>query len=175
MKDAVHDWTAIQRLQAAQLFSLIRPRRRLNDSGHTMRLILIAVISWIAGVAAYVGSGAFLWRQTVSGGDLRAVLFWSALASTVAVVLVYAPVMFALRKWMGRAAGIATYASASVLLGVIPVLLIVGLLGGNPSSILSPEALLFYCMFTAFGFVFGAGFSSAYGVADSDRTQGPSK
>jgi hypothetical protein len=33
---------------------------------------------------------------------------------------------------------------------------------------MSPEALLFSCMFTAFGLVFGAGFSLAYGAAGSD-------
>jgi hypothetical protein len=133
-----------------------------------MRLILIYIASWIVGVIAYVGGLALLWRQTLSGGDLRAVLFGSALASAVAVVLVYAPVMFALRKRMGGTAGIVTYALASVMLGVIPVLLIVGVFGGNVSSLTSPEALLFCCMFTAFGLVFGAGFSWAYGAAGSD-------
>jgi len=128
-----------------------------------MRMILVYFAAWVVGVIAYVVSLALLWRQTLSGGDLRAVLFWSALASGVAVAAVYAPVMFALRKWTGGTAGLVTYAITSVLLGVVPVLLIMLVFGGSLRSLLSPEAVLFYCMFTGFGVVFGAGFSLAYG------------
>jgi hypothetical protein len=128
-----------------------------------MRMVLIYFAAWIVGAIAYVVSLAMLWRQTISGGDLRAVLFWSALASAVAVAVVYAPVMFALRKWTRGTAGLVTYAITSVLLGVVPVLLIMLVFGGNLRSLMSPEAFLFYCMFTGFGLVFGAGFSLAYG------------
>lgn len=130
-----------------------------------MRLLLLYIASWIAGVIAYVGSLALFWHETISAGDLRAVLFWSAFASGAAVLLVYLPVMLALQKRMGSRAGIVTYALASVMLGVIPVPLIVGVFGGNLNSLVSPEAVLFYCMFAAFGIVFGAGFSWAYGAA----------
>lgn len=131
-----------------------------------MRLILIYVVSWVSGVAAYFACLFLLWGETPSGGDLRAVLFWSAFASAIAVAVVYAPLMFALRKWTRGDAGVMTYASASVMLGVIPVLIIISIFG-NLRSLMTPEAVLFVCQFTAFGLVFGAGFSFAYGKGRS--------
>jgi len=125
--------------------------------------ILISVAAWIIGVVAYVVCLSLLWRQTIGRGDLLAALFWSALASAVAVGVAYAPLMFALRAWTRGTAGLVTYAIASVLLGVVPVLLMVMALGGSLSSLMTPEAFLFFCMFTGFGLVFGAGFSKAYG------------
>lgn len=55
------------------------------------------------------------------------------------------------------------YALVGVALGVIPVLLIMTMFGGTFRSLLSPEAMLFGCMFTAFGAAFGTGFWIAYG------------
>lgn len=132
-----------------------------------MRLILIYVVSWLGGLAAYVACLSLLWGQTLSGGDLMAVLSWSAVASAIAVAVVYAPLMFALRRRTQGNAGLMTYASAAVIVGVIPVLLITTIFGGTLRSVITPEAMLFYCMFSAFGLVFGAGFSLGYGKRPS--------
>jgi hypothetical protein len=128
-----------------------------------MRLILVSFSSWAIGVGAYVVCLYLFSGQTASSGDLRAVLFWSAFASAIAVALVYVPLMFALRKWTRGNAGVLTYASASVMAGVVPVLIITTIFGGNLRSLMTPEAFLFFCLFAAFGLVFGSGFSFAYG------------
>lgn len=54
------------------------------------------------------------------------------------------------------------YPLTSAALGVLPVLLITLVFGGDLLSLVSPEASLFYCMFIAFGLVFGTGFSPLY-------------
>jgi hypothetical protein len=109
-------------------------------------------------------------------GDLRAVLFGSAVASAVAISIVYAPVMFALRRRIPSTAAWWSFPVVSVCLGIVPVILIVALFGGNLRSMSSPEAVLFYCMFATFGLVFGVGFFLAYRrpvqTADERRDQG---
>ena len=132
-----------------------------------MRLAAISVVAWLTGFAAYVGGLAMLWGQTLSRGDLIAVLYYSALASTLAIVAVYAPAMFVLRRVSRGKAGPWVYALASMALGIVPVLLIVRVWGGNLQSLGSPEAALFSLMFGAFGFVFGHGFFLAYGRRSS--------
>jgi hypothetical protein len=126
-----------------------------------MRMALIGFAAWIAGLIAYVACLSLLWRQTISSGDLPAVLFWSASVSALAVAFVYAPAMFALQRRTSGTAALWTYATSSAALGIVPVLLLMLIFGGGLRS--TPEAFLFYCMFTAFGVVFGAGFSLVYG------------
>jgi hypothetical protein len=54
-----------------------------------MKLVVISVFSWIAGLGAYLLALSAFWGQRISSGDSRAVLFWSALASGVAIVVGY--------------------------------------------------------------------------------------
>jgi hypothetical protein len=63
-----------------------------------MRVLGVSLLSWAAGFLAYRATLAIFWHQSISRGDLRAVIFWSALATTTAVAIVYAPLMFALRR-----------------------------------------------------------------------------
>jgi len=128
-----------------------------------MRLVAVSLMAWLTGVAAYVAGLVIFWGQTLSGGDLIAVLYYSALASILAIAVVYAPAMFGLRKVSKGKARPWAYALASMALGIVPVLLIVRVWGGNLQSLGSPEAALFAFMFRAFGFVFGHGFFLAYG------------
>lgn len=125
------------------------------------RLVAISVAAWLAGFIAYVVALRILWQQSLRGGDFRAVLLTSALASAAAIGLVYGPVMFALRHRMTSPAWW-IFPLVSVLLGLVPVLVIVRFWGGNLGSLASPEAVMFYIMFVAFGGVFGTGFYLAY-------------
>jgi hypothetical protein len=128
-----------------------------------MKLVGIAVLSWVAGLAAYVSALWAFWGQRVSSGDLNAVLFWSAFASTVAIVAVYAPVMFALRARLDSNRNTWwAYPTVGAALGVLPVGLITRIWSSNSAALVSPEAMLFFCMFAVFGAVFGAGFAFAY-------------
>jgi hypothetical protein len=128
-----------------------------------MKVVAISLVSWLAGLASYLGSLRLLWGQRISEGDLWAVVFWSAVASVFAVSAAYAPAMFALQRRAATLREWWLFPLAGIALGVVPVLLIVILFQGNPSSFVSPEAILFHCMFAAFGAVFGTGFYWAYG------------
>jgi hypothetical protein len=129
-----------------------------------MRLLAISVLSWIAGLVGYLVALQILWGQTISRGDLTAVLFWSLLAAAVAVAIGFAPVMFALRGQLGkRPAGVWLFPLVGVFLGAIPVVLIMSVWSNDlVRSLFSAEAGLFFCMFATFGAVFGAGFFLAY-------------
>lgn len=131
-----------------------------------MKLVAISIMSWVAGLAAYWAAGRGFWGQGISSGDLRAVMFWSALAAAVAVASAYVPAMFALRNRLRhrQAAGWLLFPLVGVALGVLPVLLVVGFWSTNIGrDLMSPEAALFYGMFAAFGAVFGCGFFVAFG------------
>jgi hypothetical protein len=128
-----------------------------------MKLLVISAVSWVAGLAAYVVALGVLWHESLRAGDLRAVVFGSAVASAVAISIVYAPVMFALRRRIPSTAAWWSFPVVSICLGILPVIVIVALFGGNLRSRSSPEAVLFYCMFATFGLVFGVGFFLAYG------------
>ena len=127
-----------------------------------MRLLLIAFLSWAAGIGAYFGAIGLLWGQRVSEGDRRAVLLGSALASGVAVIVAYAPAMFALRARSRRQTWW-PYPLLGIGLGVFPLLFIISAFSSDVArSLVTPEAGLFYCMFSVFGAVFGSGFFLAY-------------
>ena len=130
-----------------------------------MRLIVISLASWVSGYAAYVAALSVFWGQRMSPGDRNAVLFWSAVAATVAITCVHAPAMFALRGRLGprSAARWWAYPAVGVSLGVVPVLLIVGMWSSSLAGVFSPEGALFFCMFGVFGAAFGIGFFLLYG------------
>jgi hypothetical protein len=129
-----------------------------------MKLIAASLFSWLVGIGAYVWALWAFWGQRVSSGDLNAVLFWSAFASTAAIVVVYAPVMFALRERLDSNRNTWwAYATVGAVLGVLPVGLITRIWSPHSAkALVSPEAMLFFCMFAVFGAVFGAGFFFAY-------------
>ena len=131
-----------------------------------MKLLVISVSSWVAGLGAYLWALSAFWGQRISSGDFPAVLFWSALASGVAIVVGYAPAMFALRARVSSRGNAAwwIYPTVGIGLGVLPVVFIVGMWSPNTGrALLSPEAALFCCMFAVFGAAFGIGFFLAYG------------
>ena len=55
-----------------------------------MKLIVISIVAWIAGLGSYLAVGWLLWQQRISPGDLRATIFLSLLVVTVSVFLTFA-------------------------------------------------------------------------------------
>jgi hypothetical protein len=70
--------------------------------------------------------------------------------------------MFALRRRTVSPREWWVFPLASIALGIVPVFVIVIILQGDPGSLASPDAILFYCMFAGFGAVFGTGFYLSY-------------
>lgn len=56
-----------------------------------MKLVAISIVSLAAGLVAYLATVRGFWGQGIGSGDLRAVMFWSALPATVAITTAYAP------------------------------------------------------------------------------------
>ena len=127
-----------------------------------VKIIIIFLTSWITGLAAYLGSLALFYRQSISSGDLFAVLFWSLLAFAFAFFALYLPVLLGVRRLLHGVRPLWPFPLLAVLLGIVPTALILFFWGGGVRSLLSPEASLFYSMFVAVGVVVGFGFTFIY-------------
>jgi len=125
-----------------------------------VKIIIIFIVSWVVGLAAYLGSLALFYRQSISFGDLTAVLFWSILAFAVAFFALYLPALHAMRRWLHGVRPLWPFPLLAVLLGVVPTAAIAFFFsGGDVRSLASPEASLFYSMFGAAGIVVGLGYA----------------
>ena len=127
-----------------------------------LKLVIVCITSWLAGVAVYLSSLHFLYGQTAEGADLTAVLFWSFWAALLSFPLIYLPLMFFLRRLLRGYKPVIAFPVVASLVFVIPAAFIIGMFSiGYPGflrALISPEALLFYCMFVAVGVCFGLGF-----------------
>jgi hypothetical protein len=127
-----------------------------------VKIIAIFLVSWIVGLAAYLASLALFHRQTISSGDLSAVLFWSLLAFALAFFALYLPALFGVRRFLRGVRPLWPFPFVAVLLGIVPTALIFFFWGGGIRSLLSPEAFLFHSMFVTVGVVVGFGFAFIY-------------
>ena len=131
-----------------------------------LKLAIVCVVSWLVGVAVYLSSLYLMYGQTAEGADLAAVLFWSFVAAVFAFPLIYLPIMFLLRRILRGYKPVAAFPAVAALVFVIPTAFILGMFSidgrGFLRSLVSPEALLFYCMFVAVGITFGLGFVWCY-------------
>jgi hypothetical protein len=125
-----------------------------------MRWLLWTILSWLVGLAVYLAVLKGLFGRTIAYGDLLSVLGWSWLAGSVAASVIYAPCFVLLKKLLGGRSPAYLFALAGAALGLVPTLVIALVLGGTLYSMQSPEAFLFTCWFSAFGFVFGYGFAA---------------
>lgn len=127
-----------------------------------MKIVFIFFVSWSVGLATYVGSLALFYHESISSGDLSAVLIWSLLAFALTFLTIYLPVLLGLRRLLHGVRPMWLFPLLALFLGVVPTALIVFFWGGGVRSLLSPEAYLFYSMFAAVGVVVGFGFTFIY-------------
>jgi len=125
----------------------------------TVKTIVLFLMSWAVGLAAYLGSLALFYRQSISSGDFFAVLFWSLLAFALAFFALYLPVLLALRRLLHGVSPLWPFPLLATVLGIVPTALILFYWGGGFRSLVSPEASLFYLMFAVVGIIVGGGFA----------------
>lgn len=89
-----------------------------------MKLIIISIVSWLTGIGAYLLSLFIFYGETIGRADLIAVLFSSALASTVAFLTVYTPIMFLLKRILGGCKPAFVFPLTASLIFVLPTMLI---------------------------------------------------
>jgi len=127
-----------------------------------MKLILLCVAAWLAGILSYLGALAVFYHQFISTGDLIAVVFWSLIAFGICSAALYSPALKGLRWLLRGARPVWAFPVLAVFLGAGPTALILFIWGGGLRSLFTPEASLFYAMFLAVGLVLGFGFPRLY-------------
>lgn len=126
-------------------------------------MFIVAIVSWIAGVAAYSVTLLLVYGERLSwGGDAKAVLFWSSVSFALVFLLLYLPVLRALRRRLRGVRPRWPFPLSASALGVVPTALIAVFNGGDLSSLLSEEARLFLVMFGVIGLVVGIGFARVH-------------
>ncbi len=132
-----------------------------------MKLIVLTLLSWAAGVAGLLLSYAalFEFRPTFSGGYLMKFLFISLAVAFVAFPVIYLPCMLLLRSLLHGCTKAGWFAVVAALLGIIPTFLVFLSQPPEVAAVFSSEAFVHYCMFTAAGVVFGLGFVRVSGRA----------
>lgn len=122
-----------------------------------MKLVIVCIFSWLAGLLAYLGALAAFYRQSISSGDLIFAVVWSGVAFAFACMFIYLPVLMGMQRLLGGVRP-ASFPLVSALLGVAPTAFLFYCWGGNLGSLVSPEASLFYVLFSAAGFLLGLGY-----------------
>lgn len=120
-----------------------------------MRLLLIFVLSWLAGLAAVSAISYFVYDE-LSRADFFGFAGFSLVGASLATALLYAPGLFWLRRLLGGCRPAIVFPVASSLFLNGPIFLIVALVAGR--KIVSSEAVLFVSGFLATGLLFGIGF-----------------
>ncbi|MFT4539373.1 MAG: hypothetical protein ACI835_001820 [Planctomycetota bacterium] len=128
-----------------------------------MKLVTTFLLAWGAGLAAYLGGLALFYEESISSGDLNALLPTSFAATAVALVALYLPALAGLKRLMHGVRPMWAFPLLAMLLGVVPTAMVLLYWGGGLGSLISPEASLFYSMFAAVGIVTGLGYALAYG------------
>lgn len=122
------------------------------------RYAIIVPLAWACGFATYYAALRLIWDQGF-GGDAAAVAFWSLMALVVAVPLAYIPVLHQVRRVTGAYRPLWPFPLAAILLGVVPTGLILLRFGVGLRALGSPEAVLFYLMFSVVGSIIGTGYA----------------
>ena len=123
-----------------------------------IKLFLLCVVAWIAGILAYIGALAALYRQSISSADFIAVLIWSAVGFVLAFLIIYLPALFSLRRVLGGVRPAWPFPLLAALLGIAPTAFVLFYWGGDLRSLISHEASLFYVMFSVVGIIIGLGY-----------------
>lgn len=123
-----------------------------------MKLLIVCIFSWLAGLLAYLGALAVFYRQSISSGDLVGIVVYSGAGVALSSIAVHLPVLMGMQRLLGGVRPAWPFPLVSALLGVAPAVFVIFCFGGNLGSLASAEASLFYVMFSAAGLVLGLGY-----------------
>lgn len=124
-----------------------------------MKLLVISVISWLAGLVPVLAIFHFV-VEPVSFADFMGFTVTSLGISLIAIVLLYLPGLFWLRRRLGGCERAALFALLPAFILNAPILALTGFQAGRTMA--RSEALSFICLFIVMGLVFGLGFARIY-------------
>ena len=124
-----------------------------------MTVLQLGLAGWLAGLLAYLAALAILYRQGISGGDLRSVALTSLVGFGLCYWLLYLPVLRAVRRSLPHPQRAWVFPLVAMLLGILPTALVARFWGGSLRALRTPEAGLFYVLFGVVGLVIGLGFT----------------
>ena len=122
-----------------------------------MRYLLLCPVAYGVGIISYLGALFVVFGETISRGDLIAVLVGSLIALVLFVPTLYFPFFFALRALLGGWRPFLVFPAVGIGLSIFPTMLLIHFWGGDFRSLLSPEASLFHVLFSVVGAVIGSG------------------
>ena len=114
--------------------------------------VVTPLSSFIGGFFAYILTLKIVWEQSLSGGDMEAVLYWGGIAFLLVAVPIYLGIIYFIDNRFEKLKGL-LYPIGCMLVFFIPTLLVTLTFGSvNPFS---PEAMLFHSFFLTSGLIFG--------------------
>jgi hypothetical protein len=122
-------------------------------------LATTVALAWVGAVLAYVLALRLLFGETIGwGGELRAVLSWTAPTYVVCAVGIQLPYFFLVRWLLPRFEALTPYVLGGAALGLVPTIVLIYRLGGHLNDIVSFEALTFFFFFVVAGVLLSLGF-----------------
>ena len=126
-----------------------------------MTSLLLVVVSWAAGMMAYLAALRAFYGQDISSGDLAPTFFWSLLAWCIVSFVALLPVFRWLQRRGGWSMRPATLGLAGLAACFLPTALVLGVWGGlTLGDLVSPEAILFEVLFGVSGVILGVGYAA---------------
>ncbi|WP_339250853.1 hypothetical protein NSQ43_13060 [Sporosarcina sp. FSL W8-0480] len=114
--------------------------------------VVTPLLSFIGGFFSYILTLKIVWDQSMSGGDMKAVLFWGGIAFFLVATPIYLGIIYFIDKRCTKIIGL-LYPIGCILVFFIPTFFITLSFGSvNPFS---PEAMLFHSFFITSGLIFG--------------------
>lgn len=117
-----------------------------------MRLIIISLISWLAGVAVISASSYFFYGE-LSSADLMGFAGMSLIGAVIVFAALYIPGLLWLRRRLRGYRPALLFPLASALILNIPVFLLIAFMAGR--NMVVSEAILFASGFLTMGLIFG--------------------
>ncbi|MDN4607211.1 hypothetical protein [Sporosarcina highlanderae] len=114
--------------------------------------VVTPLLSFIGGFFAYILTLKIIWDQSMSAGDMIAVLLWGGIAFFLLATPIYLGITYFIDRRCKKIGGL-LYPIGCILVFFIPTLFVTLSLGSmNPFS---PEAMLFHSFFLTSGLIFG--------------------
>ena len=125
-----------------------------------MKFPIIALLSWLLGLAAYPAACWLIYQQGVSRGDFVATAYRSFFQYHTCFLLIYIPAFCGLRRLLHGVRPRYAFAILGAALCFVPVLVWAGWpVQLQTRYVFSPESSLFYCFYAVSGITAGLGFT----------------